>query len=314
MTMMMTARFAVHASILRLAALGIAASITAFAGAPARGETPAEALEAPAGEAFQQDVAWSPDGRSIAFSEYTGGADYKPEKWSVQVIATDGSDRRVLVNNALGASWSPDGTKLAFGSMRDGNWEIYTIRTDGSRLRRLTADEGTDHLPAWSPRGDRIAFCSSRDGNEEIYLMTQDGTGPTRLTKDPAKDFNPAWSRDATQLVFYREKGDGKDQIHVVAADGSKEQAITADDANNVFPSFLPDGKIVFISKPKGGPETLVRVAADGTGREPIGVPGIFFARWSPGGRHVAFIAGAWPKSAIYLMNADGTQIRKLVN
>jgi TolB protein len=282
---------------------------------PVSAQSAAPVLPAPEHEVFQQDLAWSPEGRWIAFSEYDSGPEYRPERWAIHVIGADGSGRRKIAERALYVTWAPDGKRLAFGSTRDGNPEIYTVGADGADLRRLTDHAGRDHLPAWSWSTDRIAFCSDRDGNQEIYLMRPDGSGLVRLTRDPAKDYNPAWSPDGGRVVFFREKGDGMDQIHVVEADGSKEWPITRDESNNVFPSFLPDGRIGFSSKAKDGREALVHVAPDGSGRTTVGEVPAFFARWSPDGSRIAFISGeAWPRSAIYLMRPDGSEIRKLVN
>lgn len=281
---------------------------------PPAGALAGQTLPEPEKEVFHQDVAWSPDGRWIAFSEFAGG-DYDPEKWAVWVVAADGSGRRRVVENALWVSWSPDGERLAVSSSRDGNWDLYSVATAGGDLRRLTSDDSKDSQPAFSPRGGEIAFSSDRDGNQEIYVIETGGSKVRRLTRDPAGDFNPAWSPDGGEVVFYREKGDGKDQIHAVGADGSGERAVTRDQAHNVFPSFLPDGRIGFSSRPREGePTVLVDVSADGTDRRRVGGIETFFARWSPDGRHVAFIAGRWPRSAIYVMEADGSQVRKIVN
>ena len=70
-------------------------------------------------------------------------------------------------------SWSPDGGRIAFDSLRDGNGEIYVMNADGSGQTRLTDDPGFDGSASWSPDGSRIAFQSFRDGdaNPEIYVM-----------------------------------------------------------------------------------------------------------------------------------------------
>ncbi len=70
-------------------------------------------------------------------------------------------------------AWSPDGQKIAFASVRDGNQEIYVMNADGSGQQRLTRNTAGDYAPAWSPDGRKIAFVSQRDGhvNHEIYLM-----------------------------------------------------------------------------------------------------------------------------------------------
>jgi len=82
-------------------------------------------------------------------------------------MSPDGSDAMRLTTNSagdFGPSWSPDGSKIAFWSDRDGNSEIYVMNADGSEQTRLTDNSASDQEPAWSPDGRRIAFVSSRDG------------------------------------------------------------------------------------------------------------------------------------------------------
>ncbi len=287
-----------------------AASLAALA---AWAEAPV--LPEPDREVFQQDVAWSPDGAWLAFSELDlSSGEYDPANWSVWVAKADGSERAQVKRGAVWVSWAPDGERLVFGSSGKENRDLHIARRDGGALTRLTSEEGKDVTPAWSPQGDRIAFSSDRAGSLDLWVVAPDGTGAMRLTSDPASDYNPAWSPDGAQIVFYREKGDGMDQIWTVAADGSAERQITDDDANNVFPTFRPDGRIVFASMRKDAPEELVTVAADGSGRARVEIPETGFARWSPDGKTIAFVAGRWPKSAIYVMDAGGGAVRKIVN
>jgi len=90
--------------------------------------------------------------------------------------------------------WSPDGTKIAFHSDRDGNLEIYVINADGSGFTRLTNNEAEDNYPTWSPDGEEIVFHSDRDGNNEIYVINADGTNLGNLTNNPANDTTPSWT------------------------------------------------------------------------------------------------------------------------
>jgi TolB protein len=74
--------------------------------------------------------------------------------------------------------WSPDGTKIAFQSLRDHNYEIYVMNADGSGQTNLTNHPGKDLEPSWSPDGTQIYFRTDRDGNMyDDYVMTADGSG-----------------------------------------------------------------------------------------------------------------------------------------
>jgi TolB protein len=271
------------------------------------------ALPPPENERFYQNVEWSPDGQSIAFSEFAGG-DYSPEKWVVFIASRDGSQWRQLATNATWVTWSPDGKRLAYASRRTGNSEIFVVDVDGHNEIQLTEHPGLDSAPSWSPDGAQIAFSSDREGNVDVFVMKTNGSGVRRLTEGLGNDYNPSWSPDGDQIVFYRSLDDGRDQIWVRDLDGAREWNITDDRANNIFPCFLPSGSIGFASQKPGGSPRVVWVDADGSNRRPIGPYGAFFARWSPDGGTVAFIAGNWPRAAIYVMRFDGVGVQKIVN
>lgn len=141
---------------------------------------------------------WSPNGKRIAYTAYSGERPY------LALMDADGSGRRRLGASSvlqrllnLGdaeeePAWSPDGRKIAFASMEDG--DIYSMNVDGSGRTRLTDIPSYDHWPpTWSPDGTRIAFTSENKKGSEIYVMNSDGSGLTKLTNHPAEDFYPAW-------------------------------------------------------------------------------------------------------------------------
>ena len=272
-----------------------------------------QALSPPENDRFYQNVEWSPDGQWIAISEYAGG-EISPQKWAIFIARRDGSQRRLLTPNAIWATWSPDGKRLAFESGRTGNAEIFVVDTDGSNVIQLTDHPGSDGAPAWSADGARIAFSSNREDNVDVYVMKTNGEAVRRLTEDPGSDYNPAWSSDGQHIVFYRSRDDGRDQIWVREVDGAREWNITDDEANNIFPCFLANGSIGFSSKAPGGSPRVICVDADRSNRRAVGPFGPFFARWSPDGATIAFIAGKWPRAAIYVMRFDGVGVRKIVN
>ena len=104
---------------------------------------------------------------------------------------------------------------IAFYSNRDGNYKIYSIRPDGSDLKRLTFDPASDQTPAWSPDGRRLAFTSERSGGGDLYVMDADGGSLRRLSMGPGDDSQPAWSPDGTRIAFSSLRDENRD-IYVV--------------------------------------------------------------------------------------------------
>jgi Tol biopolymer transport system component len=108
----------------------------------------------------------------------------------------DGTNQTMLTNGQkdYGPNWSPDGSKILFYSLRDGQEEIYVIDADGTDLTRLTDHLARDQYCCWSPDGSKIAFTSERESsNYQIYVMDANGSNITRLTNNSAEDSQPNW-------------------------------------------------------------------------------------------------------------------------
>ena len=162
---------------------------------------------------------WSRNGRWIAFSvgPTFAGARAAADIWRIR---PDGGGAVNLTSNATGndawPDFSADGERIVFRSGRDGNHEIYWMRSDGSGQRRLTEDPATDTMPAFAPDGRQVAFSSNRDGNFEIYTLEIDAEGNpgklTRVTREPGLDMHPRYSPDGAWLVFASERGGINDE------------------------------------------------------------------------------------------------------
>ena len=151
----------------------------------------------------------------------------------------DGTGQTRLTNspgNDFDPAFSPNGSKIAFTSYRDGNAEIYVMNANGTGQTNLTNSAGVEGDPAFSLDG-RIAFTSNRDGNFEIYVMNADGTNPTRLTNIPGSNFSPAFSPNGSKIAFTSATGSFSEVV-MMNADGTGLTNLTNNGANDSYPSW----------------------------------------------------------------------------
>ena len=237
---------------------------------------------------------------------------------SQEFVATVSFGARRLTDNRTSdryPSWSPDGTEIAFASLRDRNYGIYVMDADGGNRTRLTDNSGQDRYPSWSPDGTEIALTSDRNGNFEIYVMDADGGNQTRLTNNSADDFGPSWSPDGTEIAFASDR-DGNFEIYVMDADGGNQTRLTDNRDYDYSPAWSPDGtEIAFVSDRDGDFEIYV-MDADGGNQTRLTDNGADDRNpsWSPDGTEIAFVSDRDGNLEIYVMDADGGNQMRLTD
>ena len=215
-------------------------------------------------------AAASPDGKRVV---WTRGSILDPDS-EIWMMNIDGSGKRQLtVNNASDggvATWSPDGTKIAFRSFRDSNPEIYVMNADGTNQHNITNHPAEEVLPDWSPDAKKIAFVSDRGGDFAIYTMATDGSNVQKLTDDSMYAGNPRWSPDGERILFadgfchYHCNKVSDHELWVMNADGTNPRQVTNSPENELPGDWSPDKKSAvvefFISPRKGQPISDIAV------------------------------------------------------
>jgi WD40 repeat protein len=135
------------------------------------------------------DPAWSPTGKTIAFTNAQNG----PSHQHIFMMNRDGSGRVPVGSDTAenySPAWSPGGDRLAFARAVPGSpSQLFVMGAGGGGARLVTATAADN--PSWSPEGARIAFTALLpNGRREIRVINADGTGEHRIATDADE---PAW-------------------------------------------------------------------------------------------------------------------------
>jgi Tol biopolymer transport system component/serine/threonine protein kinase len=164
--------------------------------------------------------AWSPEGSQLVFiSPCRGRNDFFQRGYtdsSLYLMNVDGTDVTRLTN-VPGAdfepAWSPNGQRIAFTSLRDGNKQIYVLDIDSLVVTRLTTPDVNveNSQPAWSPFGDRIVYLVKRVGTYQVWAMNDIGQENVQLVRSGQTlwDFAPTWSPDGNVILYSQRRTTG---------------------------------------------------------------------------------------------------------
>jgi TolB protein len=226
-----------------------------------------EVLHAGLAVRCNNDHGISPDGKWLVVSDQS----QEPHESLIYILPIGGGPPRRITKNAPSYwhGWSPDGKTLAFVGQRNGEFDIYTISTEGGAEKQLTTAKGLDDGPEYTPDGRWIYFNSVRTGQMHIWKMKPDGSEQTQVTFDNANDWFPHFSPNGRKMVFL---------TFDKSVEGHPENKDVMLRIMN-----MADGKVTVVAKLFGGQGT-------------INVPS-----WSPDGKRFAFVSYA-------IVGEDGTK------
>ncbi|MEQ6165766.1 hypothetical protein AAOE16_01115 [Ekhidna sp. MALMAid0563] len=262
---------------------------------------------------------WSPDGSKIAFINNSEGVEANNAiDFEVFTMNADGGDlTQHTFNDAFEAdiSWSPDGSKLAIKSYRDGNDEVYIIDLITNDQRNISNHPAHDGSPCWV--GNRIFFRSKRDHEKgELYEYNLETEVISRLTDNDMDEVGAVWSPDENMVAF-TSGATGNDELYLMTTNGDSVVQLTNNELNDWYPQWSPDGTSILFTYGDWNTDIweLRRIELD-TKNESVVLKGTDSgnASWHPKGEVIAYGSSKSGKGEIYsydLSSKTSVQITK---
>ena len=216
------------------------------------------------------------------------------DPYDLYTVRADGSDLRRLTDYGTytaEAIVSPDGRKVVFTSLKDGDLDIYTMNVDGSDVRRLTTTPGYDGGPWWSPDGTKIVWRAHhptdsaelasyrallaqrmiRPNRMELFVMNADGSDQRQVTRLGGANFGPTFTPDGRRILFSSNHPNPRSRnfdLYLVDLDGTNLEQVTTDEEFDGFPMFSRDGRHLAWASNRGARQQ--------------GETNVFIAEWRP--------------------------------
>jgi Tol biopolymer transport system component/DNA-binding SARP family transcriptional activator len=267
-------------------------------------------------------LAWSPDGRKIAYA--VGRA------IEVRPAGGGAAMRIATAEQPHSITWSPDGSRLAFvlgnaafvyapyaiGNIAPSS--ISIVSASGGRPERVTDATSLNTSPAWVPDGRSLLFVSDRDGSRDLYHVGVDRAGrpigaPDRLTTGLALQ-TVDLSRDGRVLVYT----DFTDYANIWSlpipargqASPATAQAVTFGHQSIEGMALSRDGRWLAFDSDRGGRQAIYRVPLSGGEPEPLSADSgdAFMPSWSPDGRVIAYYRFREGRRRLFVMPVDGAR------
>ena len=182
--------------------------------------------------------------------------------------------------------------RIVFSSGKQGDYDVWMLDLDASRLVQLTHGNFWNDKPRWSPDGRWVVFVSSVQGTPNIYKVPAGGGEVTPLVEDDRWNDFPAFSPDGRQLGYVSNRSGNNDLWIADANCGNPRQVTTYEGDDNSF-SWMPDGKSVLFSSDREGNCDIWRLDLTSGEKQQLTVDAGMDVHpaASPDGRLIAFVS-----------------------
>ena len=274
---------------------------------------------------FGFNPAWSPDGKEIVCTENSvetsGRSNVRSRMWIVN--SATGESRNLKVADAVQASWSPNGQRIAYWGVNDtAQRDIWTVAANGTQPVQVTDDPFVDWNPVWSPDGEYLYFISNRKGVMSVWRASIDQTSG-RVRSEPESVPTPASN---TQHISF--SSDGKSLAYAGASysqnikklnlDPTAERIVgsaeVAGSSGEMTSAVLsPDGQVLACQSVGGQPDIFsLKLGGSILNQLTSDTTNEMVPAWSPDGRHIAYYSNKSGAYQIWMINRDGSGPRQI--
>lgn len=187
---------------------------------------------------------------------------------------------------------SPDGTRIAFSSRRNGYWNLHLLHLSNGSVQPLTDSFAYEGSPSWSPDGKWLAYETYLDNNLEIMILSVEDpqSPPIRITNHQAADYAPAWSPRGRQIAFISQRS-GEPEVWLVDLDENLNRFtnISANSSRQEkHPAWSPDGRYLVWGAAADGGSDLYLWDSSQPDQLPRNIGPGSWPAWSPQGDSLA--------------------------
>jgi len=230
-------------------------------------------LTSPKAPDFDTDVAFSPDGRTLAYASCEGSLQVPACDVYVMPLDNEARPRGIAKRltrrgfDSWGLAWTRDGRSILYGTWESTYAHVWRVRADGSAPpERLELPGPGARQPSTVSSLDRLLFSRYRP-NLHILRLQAGGTATPFVTSSFV-DMNPHYSTDGRRVAFQSDRADERQEIWLADADGANVTRLTRGPGRQQgSPRWSPDGRVIaFDSKAENGHFDIWTIGVDGSG------------------------------------------------